>query len=131
MRSRSTVWLVGAACLLATAMTAAAGDWQRLGQAYVNFRSSSTVVPVSPAAGAVAKLRLQVKEDALEIENVKVFLTGGESFDVAVKAYLGPGAQTRVIDIPGAPKAIEKVELTYRGAAAGERVPLVRVFGAS
>jgi hypothetical protein len=131
MSSRSTVSFVGAACFLATAVTAAAGDWQRLGQAYVDLRSNPVVVRVSSDAGALAKLRVQVKENALEIVNVKVFLAGGESFDDALKAYLGPGDQSRVIDIPGGPKVIEKVELTYRGGANAERVPLVRVFGAS
>ncbi len=102
-----------------------------MAQWYVDFRSNPVAIPVSSEVGTVAKLKLQVKQSALEIVDVKVFIAGGESFDVALKAYLGAGDETRVIDIPGGPKVIEKVELTYRGGANDETIPLVRVFGAN
>jgi hypothetical protein len=77
-----------------------------MGQENVDFSSNLVVVPVSTDASAVSKIKVQVKESALEVRDVKVFLAGGESFDVALKAYLGAGDETRAIDLPGGPKVI-------------------------
>jgi hypothetical protein len=118
-------------CVLASAAAARAEEWQRMGQAYVDFRSNPVVVSVSTDAGAVSKIKVQVKESALEVRDVKVFLAGGESFDVTVDTYIGAGKETRPIDVPGGPKAIEKVEVKYRGGSSGEPMPLLRVLGES
>ena len=132
MRSKSVVPFVMFFCVLASAAAVRAGEWQRLGQEYVDFRSNPVVVSVSPDAGAVSKVRVQVKENALEVREVKVFLAGGQSFDVTVDTYLGAGKETRPIDVPGGPKAIEKVEVKYRTTASDEDpIPLLRVLGAS
>ena len=130
MRSRAAVPFVVAFCVLASAAVARAEDWQRLGQGYVDYRSNPVVVPVGPETGAVSKIRLEVKMKALEVLDVKVFVAGGDSFEANIDRYLGAGDETGPIDVPGGPKAIEKVEVRYRRGSNEEPIPLLRVLGA-
>ena len=126
----STAVLLGAAAV-GWAAVAAAGDWMQLGQQYVDYRSKAVVVAVKADAPTLNQLKLQVKESALEIDSVKVYLAGGDSFDVALKAYVAAGRETRAIDIPGGPKSVEKVEFTYHDGSGSGKLALVRLLGTS
>jgi len=127
MRSnRSLVLLVGV-CMVVAAATVTGEDWQRLGQRIVNYKTNPEVITVVGDPGAFAKLSLQVRESSLEIVNVKVYVADGQTFDVTLNKYLSPGRETRAIDIPGGPKAIQKVEFTYKKGSDGSRLPVVQL----
>jgi hypothetical protein len=125
MSNRSLVLLVGL-CLVLAAATVGAEEWQLLGRKIVDYRANPEVIKVAGDPGAFAKLSLQVRESALEIVSVKVYAADGQTFDVTLNKYLGPGSQTKPIEVPGGPKAIEKVEFTYRKAG-GSRLPFVQL----
>lgn len=127
MRSnRSLVLLVGL-CLVLAAATVGAEGWQQLGQTVVNYRTNPEVITVVGNPGAFAKLSLRVRETSLEIVSVKVYVADGQTFDVTLNKYLGPGKETKAIEIPGGPKAIQKVEFTYKKGSDGSRLPVVQL----
>jgi hypothetical protein len=131
MISRLGTACVAGVFVVVSVAGARATEWQQLGQRYVDYRTNPVAIRANPDGPAVSTIKLQVRESPLEIQNVKVFLAGGESFDVTLNVYVGPGRETRVIEIPAGPKAIEKVELTYRNRSTRGRLPLVRLLGAS
>ncbi len=128
-RNTATLWL--GAVLLGSATGAEAAGWLRLGQQYVDYRSKSVVIAVKPDAPSLTQLKLQVSESALGIDNVKVYLAGGDSFDVPLNAYVGAGRETRAIEVRGGAKTVEKVELTCHDVSTSGRLALVRLLGTS
>jgi hypothetical protein len=131
MRSKfSSVFLVGLCFVLAVTVVTAE-EWQRVGQRVVDFRNNPEVITVVGNTGTFAKLKLQVKESSLEIAGLKVYLADAGTFDVTLNKYLGPGGETKVIEIPDGPKAIQKVEFTYKTTAEGARMPLVRLLASN
>jgi hypothetical protein len=131
VRSSFRSVLVTTVCLVASAAVGGAADWQQLAQQYVDGRANPAVVTVKPDAPTVSELKLQVKQSALEIVGVKVVLADGDSFDVPLKVWLAAGRETTSIDVPGGPKAVQKVEVSYQGYSSDGRLALIRLFGAS
>jgi hypothetical protein len=127
MRSNRSLVLFVGLCLVLAASTVGAEGWQQLGQRIVNYRTNPEVITVVGDPGAFTKLSLAVKEGPLEIVSVKVYVADGQTFDVTLNKYLAPGKETRAIEVPGGPKAIQKVEFTYRKGADGSRMPLVQL----
>ena len=131
MRSNRFLVLLVGLCLVLAAATVGAEGWQRLGQRIVDYRTTPEVITVVGDPGAFAKLSLQVRESSLEIVNVKVYVADGQTFDVTLNKYLGPGGETPAIEIPGGPKAIQKVEFTYKKSAGGSRLPFVQLVASN
>jgi len=129
--SRNMAAIVLGAVLLGSATGAAAAGWLQLGQQYVDYRSKSVVIAVKSDAPSLTQLKLQVRESALGIDDVKVYLAGGESFDVPLNAYVAAGRETRTIEVPGGAKTVEKVELTCHDVSTSGRLALVRLLGTS
>jgi len=125
--NRSLVLLVGL-CLVLAAATVGAEGWQQLGQTIVDFRTNPEAIAVVGDAGPIAKLKLQARDSSVEILEAKVYAADGQTFTVAVNKYLGPGKETKEIDVPGGPKAIQKVEFTYKKGSDGSRMPVVRLL---
>ena len=115
--------------LAASIVPALAAGWQALGERIVDFRTNPETVVAKAGASTFAKIKIEVKQTNLEIQNVKVFFDDGQSFDVALNKYMGAGS-SRVIDLPTA-KAIQKVEFSYRPASAGTNIALVRLLGSN
>jgi len=131
MRSnRSLVLLVGV-CMVVAAATVTAEDWQQLGQRVVDLRTNPEVIKVVGDPGTFAKLKLQVTGSSLQIAAVKVYVADGQPIDVTLNKFLGAGGETSVIEIPGGPKAVQKIEFTYKKRSDDSRLPLVRLLASS
>ena len=50
---------------------------------------------------------------------------------MTLDAFVAAGRETRAFDVPGGPKAIKKVEVTYRNGSDENRLALVRLMGTS
>ncbi|HQT94865.1 MAG: hypothetical protein B7Z61_03075 [Acidobacteria bacterium 37-71-11] len=118
--------VVGLAASIAPAMAA---GWQALGERIVDFRTNPETVVAKTGEGTFGKIKIEVKQTNIEIQNVKVVFDDGQSFDVALNKYMGAGS-SRVIDLPTA-KAIQKVEFSYRPASAGSKLAIVRLLGSN
>ena len=120
--------LVGVIALLSTVPARAAG-WQKLGQGVVDYRTNPQSIETAAGSGSFSKIKIEVKESSLEIQNVKVTFTDGQTFSMDLNKYIGAGS-SQVVDLPGA-KEIQKVEFTYRGKTDGEssRLALVKLLG--
>ncbi len=113
--------------LAASIVPAMAAEWKALGERIVDFRTNPETVVAKVGEAAFSKIKIEVKQTNIEIQNVKVIFDDGQSFDAALNKYMGAGS-SRVIDLPTA-KAIRRVEFSYRPASAGSKIALVSIFG--
>ena len=124
------VCLVAVVSLLAI-VPARAADWRPLGERAIDYRTNPATIDVAAGAGAVAKLKFEVKQANLEIGNVKVTFTDGQTYNLDLNKYIGAGG-SRVIDLPSA-KEVQKVEFSYTkySTAETQRIAVVKILGSA
>lgn len=95
------------------AAPAQAGEWERLGQRTVRFGADRDVIQVGPR-GQFERIRLEIKENAVEVLDLKVHYANGGVQDVSVREQIAAGGYTRAIDLTGDARNVEKVTVIYR-----------------
>jgi hypothetical protein len=103
-------------------------NWELLGEKKVDRRVDRDVIPVGRKEGRFNKIRLEVKDNDVEIQDLKVFFHRGAPQDVAVRERIREGGRTRAIDLIGDDRVIDRIELVYRTRGRGERAT-VAVYG--
>lgn len=108
----------------------AAGGWELLGERRVDFRAEHDVIPVGGARGDYRRLQLRVDEAPIEVLGLQVHFEHGQPYDAAIGRIIPAGEASRVIDLPGAGRRIDRVSLRYRTPEPlASRRALVRVWG--
>ena len=107
-----------AGLLLAVGTASAEPGWEKLGERAVNFGADRDTIMVTAAEGRFRKIRLHVRDRAITIADVKVHFGNGGVQDVAVRAVIQKGGNTRAIDLDGGARVIKKVVFVYSTAGA-------------
>jgi hypothetical protein len=102
--------------------------WVKLGERKVNGRADRDSIAVGRRDGKFSKLTIAVEDDDLELLGMKVHFANGQDFDPQVKHYFRENDKTRVIDLPGDARVIQRIDLTYRNVGRGGRA-VVQVWG--
>ncbi|MEZ4650891.1 MAG: hypothetical protein R3E97_19320 [Candidatus Eisenbacteria bacterium] len=121
--------LVAIGLTLPVAADATAGDWERIGVREVDGRVDHDVIPVTVADGRFQKIQLRVARAPMEIFDLKVHFGDGTFQDVEVRSKFAPGSSSRVIDLAGGDRVIEKVEFTYGNLGKSRKPARVVVWG--
>lgn len=106
----------------------ASEPWELLGEKRVDRRLDRDVIPVGRREGRFSKIALEVKDNDVEIKDLKVFFLRGPPQDVQVRERIPEGGRTRPIDLMGDDRIIDRIELVYRTRGRGERAT-VAVYG--
>lgn len=129
-------WMLGlvvaAACVACTDARSVRADdagWEVLGRREVDFAGERDVIPVTRADGRFDKIRFHVAGNGVEIGTIKVHFANGGVEDVEVREHIAAGGNTRVIDLPGEARTIEKVVLVYRTRGARRGKAMVTLWG--
>jgi len=109
MRKSSVLAVMG---VLVAAVSAQAGDWQKLGATTIWDNATSEVVKVK-GAPSVGQLQLRVTGKPVKIQTVTVFFADGGNQELAVNQSVQPGFTTTAFALDGGAKAIEHVEMTF------------------
>ncbi len=104
-------------------------DWKIIGERAVKFSSDHDVIKVG-GNDWYAKLKIKVVDAPLHISNFDVIFENGERFDVAIRQDIRKGGESRIIDLPGGERRIDRIEFRYRttGRLAGGTANVI-VFG--
>ena len=113
--------------LIACASTAA--DWVFLGERTAAKGGDRDEIRVGAREGAFSKIQLRVRGSALTVQDVKVHYANGDVEDVSIRAHIPAGGESRVIDLTGTDRVIEKVVFWYRTPARARGRATVRLFG--
>jgi hypothetical protein len=87
--------------------------WHKIGEITASFKMNSESIVVY-GRDEFTKIKLKVTDAPINIEGVQVFYEEGDMEELAVANELQAGGETRVIDLKGTNKELEKVVFTYK-----------------
>ena len=128
-QKRARRLLLVAAVLLGTAAAAQAADWELLGSRTVERRTDRDEIKVGEKEGTFRAIQLRVRRRGIELKDLRVHFGNGAVYDVQVRNFIPAGSQTRVIDLPGGARVIEKVVFYYQTRGRGRKRAVVELWG--
>ena len=108
---------------------ASAQAWEKLGQRKVNLKADRDVIS-GRWDGWFKALQIKVREGSINMQKMVVYYRNGQTEDVPLKNNFTDGSESRIIDLPGRSRLIEKVVFWYEssGTAEGNK-PVVELWG--
>lgn len=91
----------------------AQGDWELLGTRTVNMGADHDEIMVTAKDGVFTKVKLKIKKAPIFLKNINIIFRNGENKNVVFNKNFPAGSETRVIDLPGNKRIINKVKLNY------------------
>jgi hypothetical protein len=91
-----------------------AGNWEQLGCQRVGFIRDRDTIRVGRGEGRFSAIRLRVAGNDIFLQDLTVVYGNGNPDRLQVRSDIRAGGQTRAIDLKGAARAIQSIELTYR-----------------
>jgi hypothetical protein len=106
----------------------ARNDWALLGTRKVSLAKDTDVIDVTRREGRFTALRIDVEDGPLDMFNIRVVFSNGQSYSPTVRINSRGDDLTRVIDLPGEARTIERIIFHYKGP---QRLgaATVRVYG--
>jgi hypothetical protein len=135
MPFRKTIFLttVSTLVILAGATASAqrgAGAWAYLGEANVDGSSDHDKIKVGGGKGTFRALQIHVERAAIDFQYILVHFENGGNDRLELRGKVPAGAKSRVIDLKGANRAIDSVEIWYaRGNWANAQKPKMLLYG--
>src|SRR4051794_13785361 len=74
------------------------GDWNKLGERWVDGTHDRDVIPVGARQGAYRRIMIVVENSALEMNDVVVRFSDGSSFSPATRHVFAANTRSHVID---------------------------------
>lgn len=91
----------------------AAGSWQYLGDKWVNFGVDHDELVLGNIRDNFRQIRLRVTDGPLHIMDMKVHFDNGGVQDVPLRSLIKQGQQSRIIDLNGGSRSLEKITFWY------------------
>lgn len=99
----------------------ARGDWNKLGERWVEGNRDRDVIPVGARDGSYRRIMIVVEHSALEMHDVTIHFADGSSFSPPTRHVFAANTRSHVIDLPGARRNIRSVEFHYGNLPGGGR----------
>ena len=129
MSTNRSRWAIGVVLFLALcASLNARGVWTYLGEAHVDGMADHDSIRVGRSAGVYRAIQLRISGGAINFDRVIVRYGNGTQEEISIRSRIPDGGQTRVIDLPGARRIIESLDLWY-GKDKWEKRPKVSLYG--
>ena len=126
---KSSYILAAAAVALSTALTASpAAAWDQIAERVVTDRLDVDNI-VLPGPRKFSRLKVCVYDNPVHFYDFDIFFRNGGHQDVSVRARINPGECTRVIDLDGGMRNINRIKFKYEETSWFVGRATVRVFG--
>lgn len=102
--------------------------WTLLGEQEVHGKRDRDAIIVGKYDGKFDQLQLVVLDSDIEMKDLTVFFANGEKWSPSLKHSFKEGQRSRVIDLPGKDRTINKIELLYGNTPGGGKAK-VAVYG--
>jgi len=104
--------------------------WEKLGQRLVNRAVDHDVIMVTKMEGSFSKLKIKVRRSGINMDKMVVHYGNGESQNIEIRENILKGGESRVIDLTGNKRIINRVEFWYdtKGGAMNDKA-LVELWG--
>jgi hypothetical protein len=104
-------------------------DWVSLGTKKVNFGLDRDVIQVSYKDGTFTAIKFEVSDGALNMHRCVVHFENGGKQEVDVRHNFGKGSESRVIDLKGNRRFINKIEFWYDSKNLKNKRATITVLG--
>lgn len=121
--------VLGALAVTAGAFSggAEAAEDVALGTRTVNLGSDHDRIRVGLGRGLFSRIRLEVENNGIFVQDLKVTFMNGDTADLKVRVFIEEGGRTRDILLPGLVRAIRYIDMTYRRVPLGGRAKVTVV----
>ena len=103
--------------------------WEKLGQRKVNFNADKDEIGVGRFEGFFDALRLKVKKGPINMHKMVVHFHNGETKEIELRDNFTAGSESRVIDLPGNRRIIDKVVFWYDTKDFANSKAIVELWG--
>lgn len=107
-----------------------AGGWEKLGERVVNGRVDHDVIGVGRSEGRFTAIQLRADGNLVELFDVVITFGDGEKFSPNTRLMFDKNTRSRVIDLPGNARVIQRVDFKY-GKLPGEGRASMELWGKS
>ena len=104
-------------------------DWKHLGMRTVALSADRDVIGVGAKEGLFKAIKLTVRKSGIHFMDMKVHFRNGDVIDVEIRNLIPAGGETRVIDLPGANRYIDKVVFWYKSTERNPQKAVVKLWG--
>ena len=115
--------------LIAQQVGTGVGKWELLGLREVKFLTDRDVIPVTNQKGSYRAIKLIVNAGSINMYRFLVFFGDGSSQEMAVNQVIKKGGETRVLDLKGIFRIINRIDLRYGTKGYSGRKAIVQVWG--
>lgn len=119
-----TLALIGAASFASPPAT-----WVKLGERHVNDRADHDTISVTGARGMFTAVKFSVSDHAVNFKKVVIHYRNGGKEEVELRANIPAGGETRVIDLNGSDRVINRIEFWYEAVTVGRAGATVKAWG--
>jgi len=113
MRQKIALSLLFAIMTIFVAPAQVIGNWEKLGERKVQFKSEKDVIKCS-SKKSYTKLKIKVGEAPIEFDEVVVKYENGNSQEIRLRSEIPAGGESRVIDLPGNKRIVNEIIFKYR-----------------
>ena len=129
MNRMGRVATIAICLMLVGGIVALAADWELLGTRKVKMNTDRDVIRVGAKDGYFRAIKLKVRVSGLNMKDMKVHFMNGSVMDVRIRKIIPKNGETRVIDLPGVNRHIEKVVFWYESTKRNDKRATVRLWG--
>jgi Protein of unknown function (DUF2541) len=105
------------------------GPWEHLGTRKVDYMLDRDEIMVTRMEGTFTALKFMVKHSPVDINKMVVHFGNGEVQEIEVRDRIRAGGESRVIDLPGNRRVIQKVVFWYDTKNYASRKGVVELWG--
>lgn len=103
--------------------------WEMLGSKKVNYGLDRDEIMVTAQEGVFTALKLKVKRSPINMHKIAVHYGNGEVDNIDIRQEFRAGGESRVIDLAGNKRVIQKVVFWYDTKNFANRKGLIELWG--
>lgn len=102
--------------------------WRFIGDKWAAFGPDKDVIRVGKN-DLYRQVKLKVTDGPLRIEDVDIYFENGEKMNVVLKNNFRAGQESRVIDLPGGARKLDRIEFLYSTIGKAKGRARIAVWG--
>jgi hypothetical protein len=116
------------ALLLFTSAFTPLQQWKYIGDKWAAFGPDRDVLRVG-LRDEFRQIKIKVTDGPLRIDDLDIYFDNGEKFNVVLKNNFRAGQESRIIDLPGGVRRLDKIEFKYSTIGRAKGRARVAVWG--
>lgn len=121
--------LLALAAVFTLNFTTDRAGWERLGARRVNYGLDRDEIFVTAKDGIFSALKIKVKRGGINMHKLVVHYGNGQTDEIELRQNFAPGSESRVLDLVGNKRIIQKVVFWYDTKNIARRRGVVELWG--